>query len=146
MPYHDPRFKQEGREAGAFLSGNTPLVTVLREALAPDEANRTGNTPSAAKHSVRAEIQGLMTYLEEYLKHHRARTWIEWRPSRDGIGQRHRPKRVEVELSAGLGVGGYAAWVVVSHAGDKPRPDPRQGVLVKAAPKDLKGVHALRVH
>jgi hypothetical protein len=67
---HDPRFRQEGREAGAFLSGNTPLVTVLREALARDEANRTGNTLAAARRSVRAEIQGLMNYLEEYLKQH----------------------------------------------------------------------------
>ena len=67
---HDPRFRQEGREAGAFLSGNTPLVTVLREALARDESNRTGNTLAAARRSVRAEIQGLMNYLEEYLKQH----------------------------------------------------------------------------
>ena len=51
---------------------------------------------------------------------------------------------VEAELSPGLGVGGNAAWVVVSHAGDKPRPDPRQGVLLKAPPKDPKGVLALQ--
>ena len=43
-------------------------MTVLREALARDEANRTGNTLAAARRSVRAEIQGLMNYLEEYLK------------------------------------------------------------------------------
>lgn len=30
---HDPRFREDGRGAGAFLSGNTPLVAVLREAL-----------------------------------------------------------------------------------------------------------------
>ena len=59
-------------------------------------------------------------------------------------GQRHRPKHVEAKLRASLGVRGYAAWVVVSHAGDKPRPDPRQGVLLQAAPKNPKGVHALR--
>ena len=67
---HDPRFRQEGREAGAFLSGNTPLVTVLREALARDESHRTGKTLAAARRSVRAEIQGLMNYLEEYLDQH----------------------------------------------------------------------------
>lgn len=47
-------------------------------------------------------------------------------------------------MRARLGVGGYAAWVVVSHAGDKPGPDPRQRVLFQAAPKNAKGVHALR--
>jgi hypothetical protein len=40
-------------------------------------------------------------------------------------GQRHRPKHVEPELRARLGVSGYAAWVVVSHPGDEARPDPR---------------------
>jgi hypothetical protein len=40
-------------------------------------------------------------------------------------GQRHRPQHVEAELSAGLGIGGYAAWIVVSHTGDKPGSDPR---------------------
>ena len=61
-----------------------------------------------------------------------------------GICQWHRPKHVEAELSASLGVGGYAAWVVVSHPGDKPRPDPRQGMLLQAAPNNLEGVHAPR--
>jgi hypothetical protein len=65
---HDPRFRENNREPGAFLSGNTPLVTVLREALARDEAQRTGSTLAAARRSVRAEIQGLMNYLEEYLQ------------------------------------------------------------------------------
>ena len=45
-------------------------MTVLREALARDETDRTGNTLAAARRSVRAEIQGLMNYLEEYLKQH----------------------------------------------------------------------------
>ena len=59
-------------------------------------------------------------------------------------GQRHRPQHVEAELRARLGVGGDAAWIVVGHAGDKPRPDPRQRVLLQATPKDPKGVHALQ--
>lgn len=67
---HDPRFRDGDREAGAFLSGNTPLVTVLREALARDEAKRTGNTLANARRSVRSQIQGLMNYLEEYLNAH----------------------------------------------------------------------------
>ncbi len=59
-------------------------------------------------------------------------------------GQRHRPQHVEAELSARLGVGGDAARIVVGHAGDEPRPDPRQRVLLQAAPKNPKGVHARR--
>jgi hypothetical protein len=44
------------------------------------------------------------------------------------IGERYRPEHVEPELSAGLGVGGDAARVVVSHAGDQTGPDPGERV------------------
>jgi Uncharacterized conserved protein (DUF2075) len=67
---HDPRFRADQRPAGAFLSGNTPLVTVLREALARDMAEREASTLADARREVRTEIQGLMTYLEEYLVAH----------------------------------------------------------------------------
>jgi hypothetical protein len=67
---HDPRFRADERPAGAFLSGNTPLVTVLREALARDMAQRTTKTLADARREVRTEIQGLMGYLEEYLVAH----------------------------------------------------------------------------
>ena len=67
---HDPRFREEGRPPGAFLSGNTPLVTVLREALARDVANRTNKTLQVARREVRSQIQGLLNYLEEYLDSH----------------------------------------------------------------------------
>ena len=59
-------------------------------------------------------------------------------------GQRHRPQHVEAELRARLGVGGDAAGVVVGHAGDEPRSDPRQRVFLQAAPKNLQRVHAPR--
>ena len=65
---HDSRFRQEGRTAGAFLSGNTPLVTVLREALARDDATRRKRTLREARREVRSQIQGLMSYLREYLE------------------------------------------------------------------------------
>jgi hypothetical protein len=74
---HDPRFRAEERPAGAFLSGNTPLVTVLREALARDVAERTAKTLADARREVRTEIQGLMTYLEEYLVAHPRRAPAE---------------------------------------------------------------------
>ena len=51
---------------------------------------------------------------------------------------------IEAELSAGLGVGGDSAWVVVGHASDQPRSDPRQGVLFQAFPGDLEGTVAAR--
>ena len=64
---HDPRFREDGRAPGAFLSGNRPLVTVLREALARDNAARTKKTLRMAKREVRSQIQGLINYLSEYL-------------------------------------------------------------------------------
>ena len=67
---HDSRFRQDGRSSGAFLSGNTPLITVLREALAHDKARRTLDRLGAARREVRSEIQGLMQYLQEYLTAH----------------------------------------------------------------------------
>jgi hypothetical protein len=67
---HDPRFRDDNRAAGAFLSGNTPLVRVLRDALARDEASRTKKTLQVARREVRAKIQGLMDYLKEYLDSH----------------------------------------------------------------------------
>ena len=54
-------------------------------------------------------------------------------------GERHRPQHVEAELRARLGVGGYAAWIVVGNTGNKSWPQPRQGVLFQANPKDPKG-------
>ncbi|MFI2810910.1 DNA/RNA helicase domain-containing protein [Microbulbifer sp. JSM ZJ756] len=55
-----------------YLSGNTPLVTVLREALARDEANRRKNRGekqalSEARSSVRTRIQHIIDFLREYL-------------------------------------------------------------------------------
>src|SRR5690606_3245311 len=67
---HDERFRGNGRASGAFLTGNTPLMTVLREALARDAAQRTGQRVSVARREVRTEIQGLMNYLQEYLSAH----------------------------------------------------------------------------
>ena len=63
---HDPRFRDTGGASGAFLSGNTPLVEVLREALAQDHRRRMGGTIDAARRKTKAEIQLLMRYLEEY--------------------------------------------------------------------------------
>ncbi|WP_110597925.1 DNA/RNA helicase domain-containing protein [Salinicola lusitanus] len=55
-----------------YLSGNTPLVVVLREALARDEASRRkarGVKPALAeaRNSVRTRIQHIIDFLREYL-------------------------------------------------------------------------------
>ena len=42
------------------------------------------------------------------------------------IGQGHRPEHIEAELRPRLGIGSDAARVVVSHAGDQSRTQPRQ--------------------
>jgi DUF2075 family protein len=65
----------EGRKSGdvVYLSGNTPLVTVLREALTEDEHARLKREKTTIKKSdirsrVRTRIQHIMGFLEEYLK------------------------------------------------------------------------------
>jgi len=63
---HDPRFRQYSDTSSAFLSGNSPLVEVLREALAVDHAKREGVTKKDALRKTKAEIQLLMRYLDEY--------------------------------------------------------------------------------
>lgn len=64
---HDSRLKGGNPVKTAFLSGNTPLVEVLREALARDDSRRTGNSLKNTRSAVRAEIQHLMDYLREYV-------------------------------------------------------------------------------
>ena len=55
-----------------YLSGNTPLVTVLREALTNDEYERRRSdgervSKGSIRSSVRARIQHIMDFLKEYL-------------------------------------------------------------------------------
>ena len=64
---HDPSFRKKGWAPSAFLSGNRPLVTVLREALARDNVARTNRTLRVARREVRSQIQGLINYISEYL-------------------------------------------------------------------------------
>lgn len=69
---HDERFSSGGQQPGAYLSGNSPLVRVLREALSEDEARRTGRRKADARRLVAAQVQTLMDFLREYLKAHEA--------------------------------------------------------------------------
>ncbi len=67
---HDERFSSGGQQPGAYLSGNSPLVRVLREALSEDESRRTGRRKADARRLVAAQVQTLMDFLREYLKAH----------------------------------------------------------------------------
>jgi hypothetical protein len=54
-------------ERAVFLSGNGPLVQVLREALARDEVRRTGVTKQAASRKVSSFIQNIHHFRDEAL-------------------------------------------------------------------------------
>lgn len=54
-------------EHAVFLSGNGPLVDVLREALARDQVSRTGDKKSDALRSVRRFIQNIHHFRDHYL-------------------------------------------------------------------------------
>lgn len=61
-----------------YLSGNTPLVVVIREALARDEkrrADRDGEkkTLTAIRHDLQTRIQHINDFLKEYCRHDMAR-------------------------------------------------------------------------
>lgn len=67
---HDSRFSNQGQNPGAYLSGNTPLVKVLQEALARDARKREGVSAEDAKRKVGTAVQTLMNFLREYLNAH----------------------------------------------------------------------------
>lgn len=64
---HDPALRGRGSESAAYLSGNSPLVAVLREALARDKKEREQVTKANALKETRAAIQHIMDFLREYL-------------------------------------------------------------------------------
>lgn len=53
------------QEGAAFLTGNTPLVTVLREALARDAVARRACGAAEARRRVRAALQNVHRFLED---------------------------------------------------------------------------------
>ncbi|MEP1230775.1 MAG: DUF2075 domain-containing protein, partial [Litorimonas sp.] len=55
-------------ETAVFLSGNGPLVDVLREALARDQKERTGCTKGDAKRQVSSFVQNIHHFRDEALK------------------------------------------------------------------------------
>ena len=53
-------------DLGVFLSGNGPLVRILSEALARDDATRNGKTLVEARHEVTTFIHNVHKFLDEY--------------------------------------------------------------------------------
>lgn len=61
------RSEEHRDEHAVFLSGNGPLVTVLREALARDKARREAVSKKSAEREVRSFIQNIHHFRDEYL-------------------------------------------------------------------------------
>lgn len=61
------RSEEHHDEHAVFLSGNGPLVTVLREALARDKVRRESVSKKAAEREVRSFIQNIHHFRDEYL-------------------------------------------------------------------------------
>ncbi|WP_420382317.1 DUF2075 domain-containing protein [Novosphingobium sp.] len=61
------RSERQDDEHATFLSGNGPLVDVLREALVRDHRARTGGQRSAAERHVQAFIQNIHHFRDEYV-------------------------------------------------------------------------------
>jgi hypothetical protein len=62
---HDPELRKDARSCGIFLSGNVPLVRILREALARDRV-RKGITRETARREVTTFVQNVHVFIEEY--------------------------------------------------------------------------------
>lgn len=62
------RAQEHSDEHAVFLSGNGPLVAVLREALARDEAKRDGTTKALAHRKVSSFIQNIHHFRDEALR------------------------------------------------------------------------------
>lgn len=65
---HDPQLRSEGRASAVFLSGNGPLVKVIRTALVRS-SQRLGTPRTEAKRRVSAFIQNVHAFLKHYLIH-----------------------------------------------------------------------------
>lgn len=63
---HSPELMRDNRPAGAFLSGNVPLVKVITEALAQDHHARTANSLDESRRRIRTFIQSVHSFLKEY--------------------------------------------------------------------------------
>lgn len=63
---HGRDFQDEDKDLGIFLSGNSPLVKVLSEALAVDLAQREGGNRTEARRQVSTFITNVHSFIDEY--------------------------------------------------------------------------------
>ncbi len=63
---HNREFQTGNKELGVFLSGNSPLVKVLSEALARDFSKRERLNKSEAKRRVKTFIHNVHEFIDEY--------------------------------------------------------------------------------
>lgn len=64
---HNPEIHRDGRSASVFMSGNGPLVDILREALALDCSARTGKTKRETRTDVKTFIQNIHHFVADNL-------------------------------------------------------------------------------
>lgn len=62
---HNRQFQTEGKELGVFLSGNSPLVKVLSEALARDFSKRENEKKDEAKRRVKTFIYNVHEFIDD---------------------------------------------------------------------------------
>jgi hypothetical protein len=113
------------QDGAAFLTGNAPLVAVLREALARDAVGRRGGAKAQALREVKAAIQNVHRFLEEgtdpgagapperiIVFDEAQRAWDEAKARR---GTQNRPGRLTMsEPAQTLAIlGRHAGWAVV---------------------------------
>lgn len=65
---HNRELQNEGRPASVFMSGNGPLVEILREALAIDFSKRTKTGLGKAKKKVEASVQNIHHFVQDNLE------------------------------------------------------------------------------
>jgi hypothetical protein len=65
---HNREFQTNSKEIGVFLSGNSPLVKVLSEALARDYSKRKEGNKSEGKRKVKTFIHNVHEFIDEYYK------------------------------------------------------------------------------
>ena len=112
------------RDGAAFLSGNAPLIAVLREALARDAVARGANGRQAER-EVKAAIQNVHRFLEDHaldparIPHDRLIVFDEaqraWDEKKARQGTQNRPGRLTLSEPAHTLeiMGRHAGWTVV---------------------------------
>lgn len=65
---HDPQIHRDGRPASVFMSGNGPLVDILREALAVDNSRRTERPKKQTRRQVKTFIQNIHHFVRDNLE------------------------------------------------------------------------------